>query len=171
MKGFAEWIERRRKSLGLDRQIDLAEAARVSLSVVSSLERTGSTERMTPAIRRLLSIALRVAEKDFERLARGEIADAPVVGENAVDVLKWVAAQDARKQAEIMGALSLQEVVTISQAAADRLSAYARSIAPAGPVDLRTAAQRQAEMEAIAAANADHEQKQKNPPPRKARAG
>lgn len=67
--------------------------------------------------------------------------------EPAIDPLSWLEVEAAR-----LG-VSAGDVATHFRKLAD------------------TAIQRKADLEAIAAANAEHEQKQKNPPPRKARAG
>lgn len=93
MNGFAEWVERRRKILGFARQIDLATAAGVSLSVVQVVESSGSLEGRSRASRRLLAAVLRVSENTLDQLARGEIDDAPIEGAGGqeVDLAEWLA--------------------------------------------------------------------------------
>lgn len=84
MKRFAKWVEDRRKILGFARQVDLATAAGLSVSVVQGVESSGSLEGRSRASIRLLASSLRVNEATLWRLARGEIEDAPL-SERSVD--------------------------------------------------------------------------------------
>jgi predicted transcriptional regulator len=140
MKGFAEWAERRRKILGYERQVDLSEAAYVSLSIVQQMEGGGLLPR-SRSHKKLLADALRVEFSELERLAAGKIRDAPirgmeVGGTKVVDAIRWLVQQDGRQQAEVVGALTPEEVVTLAQVAMDRLQVFARTTVPSDK-DLR----------------------------------
>lgn len=166
MNGFAGWLERRRKIIGFDRQSDLAAAAGLSISIIQRAESSGSLDGKTRATRKLLADALRVSLDDLDRLARGDIDDAPftapaVGGVKVIDALRWLVVQGRQQQTEILGALTPDQVAIIAEIAVDRLRLFTRT---AGR-DLGGLEQASADIEQIIAADGGLDGDAKNEKP------
>lgn len=78
MPGFGDWVEQRRIFLEMNRQIDLARAARLSISVISGIESTGSLKKRSQNTQQKLADALQVTLEELQSRAAGKPHHTPV---------------------------------------------------------------------------------------------